>query len=399
MKILAVFIDMLSSDFVNISNSFDSSKKLDRYFESLGGTVYSNMFSTTPDTPRSMSGFWSGFFSPASGSRTRMDYPRDSLNQKSLIKYLSDAGFIINCYGNKISFKQGLVPDDELAVITYTEDKLLSDYIEEIIALDDSCSTFNFIILNDYHDAINFLGANIYAVNNGLERIYNKINYINTSVADSFDMFICFSDHGHLMVEDYWSSLFDLRPNTIKLSKNLLNYRRTKIFAFVRTKSDSAINYDNSLRSIVDFFPTVLDYSKVSHQGNIDGVSLFSEKFHNYLIFEDFLELRANLQSHPQIWGYLDDSKSFMITVYDDLSELDDSYILLLSSLSESFNIYLKRYESSKIYKKYVDEFDSFTIHNLKSSYTNLKNLVKRFVLNKIYYITVIISKKRDKLR
>ena len=53
MKVLSVFIDMLGADYIHTLNPNIAETSFDKLLKQMGGTIYSNCYTPTPDTPRS----------------------------------------------------------------------------------------------------------------------------------------------------------------------------------------------------------------------------------------------------------------------------------------------------------------------------------------------------------
>ena len=53
MKILAIFVDMLGADYLNVANPNAAQTDIDRMLLDIGGTFYTNCYTPAPDTPRS----------------------------------------------------------------------------------------------------------------------------------------------------------------------------------------------------------------------------------------------------------------------------------------------------------------------------------------------------------
>lgn len=53
MKILMIFIDMLRPNLLHIIDESQPAREVEKVFEKWGGTLYTNCFTPSPDTPRS----------------------------------------------------------------------------------------------------------------------------------------------------------------------------------------------------------------------------------------------------------------------------------------------------------------------------------------------------------
>ena len=62
MRILALFLDMIGGEYINICNPEEKSTSFDKLIRDIGGKVYTNCYTPAPDTPRSSACMWTGVY-------------------------------------------------------------------------------------------------------------------------------------------------------------------------------------------------------------------------------------------------------------------------------------------------------------------------------------------------
>jgi hypothetical protein len=387
-RIFAIFIDMLSTDYLSHYNSNATFTEIDRFISTIGGNLFKNCYVSGPDTCRSMSNFWSGKFHYNNGCTTRQHAPRLFLNSPSLLDILIENGFSLHILTDTPTINSGFFPNDSIKFYL-NDDYSINDFVLTIELLPISEKVFIMITINDYHDSINHLGANHDSVLKGHQNVIKKINQTPIDFIENSDLFIVFSDHGHIMSRHYMKSRFSLLRNNKLLAKNLLGDYRTKLLMLIRKKEDNLLIYNDKLTSNVDIVPTILNFLDIPYKvESFDGKDLFSDQKHKLLLFEDFITLRADRQVLPEVWGIILPGKQIRtVNKFDSLESIDSKLKMKISENLSSFNDYLKVYSLNIIYQRYLSEFELVKNAKISKYIKNFLLSIKRYLRNKIYFL------------
>ena len=145
---------------------------------------------------------------------------------------------------------------------------------------------------------------------------------------DIFDYIFIFSDHGCILSDDNLSS---------KNTYHLLNDNRSKIFLHMRKKGEKQSHINSSLRSIMDVYPTISKILNNPDPKNINGISLFNKKPHDFIVIEDSCNFKPYLGIHNDIWRYKEIDYSYYVSLYDG-EELISENINELKKIKDQFN-------------------------------------------------------------
>lgn len=375
MKILFIEIDMLSTTNLGLYNNKISYTNLDKYFVSIGGTLFKNCFTSGADTPRAHSELWSGINCYNNGCITRAHYPFYFLSSKSFLKSFNDNGYKINIVSSKTSRQLGTFPNDlDYDFKEIYVGKPLNNFSEiiESIGINQNNREISYIKLDEYHSIINKLGANKYSVSKGIELIDDLLSVNNSGILNKFDYVFFLSDHGHLVQKDYKLTRFG-KINDKILSTNLISFKRNNNFLLIRKKYDKNLVINDKLCQFIDISKTLHELCQIKNYYG-EGINLFSTESHNIIYFEDFLKLYSTYNMQVEIWGFIEENKKFVLFRREDnLEETPDFIIQKLMKL-KSFKQYLKINKVMSEYKKYLKNDQRGYI------YTNLKKLINNFI-------------------
>lgn len=383
MKIFLVMFDMLKIDNLSSYNGDLEDSEIDKYIKTNGGNFYSNMYAGGADTPRAMSEFWSGNFHFKNGCDTRAHYPEYFLNSISLIDILRENDYNINFNCSYNDYKLGMFPG-------LLEENCCFEEIDNFINnlnQDKNHKQFNFVYVNEYHNLINKTGANRRSVKNGMIVVNSVMKKLSHHLKQSdYDLILFFSDHGHLMIDQYRLNRFSMKLNLSLLSKNIFIESRSKVFQYWKFKDSSAVlNIDSNLRSIADFAPTLAKFIGIKFKQSVDGKNLLTTTGHEYLILTDFYKLYSDFFMKVDIWGV---RRIGTLSLFSDglnfEANSEDKSILFKSCKSFIEHLKIKQVMSEyEIYKL----GDYFEAKNKFFNYlVNLNRLIKRFLYNFIYF-------------
>lgn len=288
MKILAVFIDMLGAEYLNLCNPNRPRNAMDELLLKMGGTLYTQCYSPAPDSPRSSACMWSGLYPKENHCNTRLRWPRYFLNPErdNLFRQLERLGYQVNVFMQPEHVELGLIPlTGREKIYQGSIDRFLTD----AVVSEDS---FQLIYLPDLHLAMEkalytwgtFERAVLF-VARMLEKIFDCYQ-----AEKEFDYILMFSDHG-----------FILRDEGIHYP-HLIEDDRSKTFLYMRKKGDSVLTLDHQLRSNLDVFPTVCEMLGSRPANRIDGLSLFRETGHACVMIEDHSTFSVELGQLIDHW-------------------------------------------------------------------------------------------------
>lgn len=304
MKILTLFIDMLRTDFLSSYNSTVKKSEIDLFMEEMKGTLFTNCFTNGPDTPRSLSSFWSGISCLNNGCKRRTQYPRYFLRTESFLSRLQEHKFKL-CFSTIPSRLQtGILPPDAphqaKDAIKYDLDTFLNNFELDL-------NSFVFIDICDSHWAINDWGANYLGVRKGHEEVSRTLQFIRERIdIEAFDIVILFSDHGHLIDGEGGENLFD----------NILQPKRSRVLMFWHRKGDESFQTNDKLSSMTDVYPTLLNACGIPYnEEKIDGIDLFDKKEHEYICMEDSFDFAPLINLNLDIWGVITKDSLYCTTL------------------------------------------------------------------------------------
>jgi len=293
MKVLIIFCDMLRANLLEtFKPETNSGQPMDDWFYRIGGTAFTNCYTPSPDTARSLACFYTGLYPKKNGCNHRIMWPEHFLDEKNktIFDIFLDKSFSIVSYIDKRKSDIGFFPKrnkDSMNLYHKLDDALSSPELE-------SENLLFFAALDDCHFAIDDHGQNEKAhfigqkhLSNSFEKIFNKFD------KDDFDSIVIFSDHGCKL---------GFKENYKEKPIDKLNSDRTQIVMHVRSKGEHSVIQNNKLSSIMDVFPFFCD--KLNFVPNqLDGISFFSNIQHKEIVIEDCSSFSPTLYNSYDIWS------------------------------------------------------------------------------------------------
>lgn len=347
MKILAIFIDMLSGAYSNLCNGNATFNCMDEFLKNLGGTVYANCYTPAPDTPRSSACMWSGLYPKANNCTNRVKWPKDSMyrNIDNIWNVLASKGFGVNVFMDCDSAEIGLIPLTGQERV-YTDS--IHEFFEQAVISENS---FNFFYFPDVHYVMDIFGYSLDCYNEGLQFQRSMIEEIFDfyKAKKTFDYIMIFSDHGFLRADES-------REPMIKES-------RIKTVMMIHQKGETELVIDHKLRSNLDLMPTLCEILNYVPRNKIDGISFFDQQGHDYVLVEDLNEFSVSLGQTVEHWCVVlkDGSKHWLecnkIWAHES-SKLDFDEKIYESLICKKMCDYIRNtdlYPTFCRYKEYLD--------------------------------------------
>lgn len=326
-----LFCDMLRANKLNVVDKNNCKPTpFDNWLENFGGCTYINTYTPAPDTPRSLACLYTGLYPKYNGCNTRIEWPRfyQNENLETMFQYLNKNNFKVYTNFSKNEIETGICTNKDLKrIINY--DSFL-DFFSANNIKEDKNNQFFFIRLNDFHHCVSDYSSLPISTKIGSRKLLNTFDiFFKKYDKEIFDFTFIFSDHGCMLSNDKFYKDKDYL---------LLNDNRSKIFMHLRKKGDKYLRKNNSLRTIMDIYPTVVDIVKKPIDSKLDGISLFKKKGRNFVIIEDSSEFKPHLGIFNNIWRYKE--LGFSIYLDPDIKSINleggeqKSYIELKSSLN-----------------------------------------------------------------
>ncbi len=309
---------MLRPNILNIFNKKIKRKKtLDCWFDKLGGTAYTNCYTPAPDTPRSMACFYTGRYPINNGCFKRAKDPKYSLydNLFTIFDLFEEKDYHITSYIEKAKYDGGFFPDNDCIKPIFDFEKYVAGLKKDVKEHKDLAS---FVILSDYHWAIDDYGGNSkgdYLGQKEISKCLKKI-FSNTD-PDDFDKIVIFSDHG-------------FKTNYDRLFQDKIKHLdddRSKITLFIRDKNDISLKKDNRLISIMDILPTFCNILNIEKDYDFDGFSIIKDiPKDRSIILEDYIDFLPDIDKIHKIWA-IRKTNEFYFETFDN-GRLDNMYLL-----------------------------------------------------------------------
>lgn len=305
MRILLVFLDMFRVNLTNTYNENNERTLFDDSISKIGGSLYMNCYTPGPDTPRSNGCLWSSSYPKKNGCNNRLKYPKYYLKKRDFLGILKRNGYDLNFYINPYTKEVGELPNS-IEDCSYFSDGLSLDSFFNHARLSDNSLTY--LSFGDFHYVI----SDTYAQKKYVKKAYDLsgkiIDGVNSIVNyDLFDLVIFYSDHG-----------FKMREENLDTDLKMLGDSRTQILLFIHRRGDNSIDKQYRLSSIMDIYPTILDFCSIEFdQNEIDGLSLFSDNEHEFIMIEDHRTFGVDLGQTIERWGFK--TNDYLIAVNPNL--------------------------------------------------------------------------------
>ena len=339
MKILFLFCDMLRANKLNLINpEINSHTCFDEWISNFGGCTYTNCYTPSPDTPRSLACLYTGLYPKNNGCKTRIEWPAFYLKPEinTIFKYLNEDNFNTFTTFTKAEIKTGILSKEDLRRVT-NYNSIFDLYKSDVIKQNSDNALF-FLNLQDYHHSVTDYYRLPRAVIKGNRKLINTFDLLFSRYhKDFFDYIFIFSDHGCLLIDDECDNG---KPY------QLLRDNRSKIFMHIRKKGENNHTKDSSLTSILDIYPTLLNILNKSIDSSIDGISFFKPKQDRFIVIEDSSLFNPGLGLYNNIWRYKDNQVSLYLDLENTLLEHNDKTENLNSSINSSkINTIINRIE------------------------------------------------------
>jgi len=344
----------------NLLNTFNSKVKekslLDGWFNEFGGNIFTNCYTPSPDSPRSLACIYTGLYPKNNGCCKRLHWPKFFLKSDlvTIFDLFEKKSFPMFIRVNRNEDKLGFLPSKDYQDFNlfYDLDNILNEINKSI---GKSTNLFSFISLTDFHWAIDDYGNNLVGNYYGQKHLLNCFRKIfNELNPDMFDYVFIFSDHG-----------FKLKKE-IKREKKicLLNDDRSKVVLLIRKKGEKKIRKHNDLTSIMDILPTLEKIINGKSLIKCDGVSLFNQNKDRYIVIEDHSIFAPHINLIHDLWAIRTDTHFYMRDFFEEL---------LLTVVSEN------EYREEKKTNNSLIEKLNFKIGKISCSY--LENLKLHYIL------------------
>ena len=337
---------MLRPNLTNLCNPNAPERDFDRIVRKTGGTLFTNCFTPSPDTPRSLGCFWSGQTPWRNGCDSKLKYPRYFLKTPSFLDLLHERDYELNFFSPPLHLDLGILPDGYVEKGRHNQDMDLKKYLSETTFSDNS---FTFISLPDFHWALDDLINTMRGVEQGLYVLADCLEIIvSAPVFECFDYVLIFSDHGCKIDSQFRT----------EEKYQLMNRDRTNIFMYLREKGQAELIYNDKLCSIVDIYPTICDILKIPYVADC-GYSLRSPHSHDYIIAEDSGTFTAEVRENMSLWAVIRQNGFYFRDLerryfYENESTFDlppEHLDELIAENSTIFHKYLKAERVLSLYK------------------------------------------------
>lgn len=320
MKIICIFCDMLKSDKISLINNSIKKGKLEIELEKLGGTIYTNSFSQTPDTGRALASFFTGKNSKNNNCNYQYKFPKYFLknNEFTLVELLKENNYTYDFLSHGANITLGAFPNKIENIIRFGNNSR-NTLKKEIAKLKNKIETFEnyflFIGIEDYHLVSDNYGINEKTSEIAKSKLADSIEYLFKKIdKDKFDYIFIFSDHGHK----------EKIEKTERGKLLLLGPDRTRIFLQIRRRFEKELIFNENIKSIVDFLPTFFDILNLENSKyNLDGENIFHDRGDRIISLEgndNFFDPYSEIT----LWGavnkkyiYLTDKKNEIILKND----------------------------------------------------------------------------------
>lgn len=354
MKILLLFFDMIRTDHIKLYNPNAKECAFDRFFNKIGGTLYTRCYSSAPDTPRSMSCLWSGMLPYKNKCDVRIKWPKYFMDEsiKTIFDNVYNRGYAVHLCAHDNYQETGLFKiQPTTKPIFYSEPQ---EFVKGINFEKDLCC---FIANQDSHIVVNDYGGteSSFEVTSALMQDYFD-RYITPEFIDQFDYTFFFSDHG----------MQTLKERVLLTDKlDLLKDGRTNLLMFCHKKGDSGVLIDKRLCTNLDLYATV---EKLSGGEDVrDGYSLLEAPTRKALHIEDHTDFTVTPEVMIKQWRVITDEldirTNLFRTIDRDGNDCDLNLVLpYLQQVSPKIIELQKQYEVWEYYRKFCAPKKTFWV-------------------------------------
>ncbi len=295
MKILMIFIDMLRPNLLHLIDESQPAREIEKVFEKWGGTLYTNCFTPSPDTPRSNACIWSSRYPLDNGCDNRLKYPKFFFREanQDIWAVMKDAGYTFNVYMHPATKMIGELPPCMENCGNFSDGKTLKDFLPTVEVNENS---FTYFCLEDFHAAVTDYFAAPKCIPIGDKKIADALRVIDKGLdVESFDLMVVLSDHGFRI---YKEPMPDYAAQMGRM--------RSQVLMMTRIKGQKEVTINEKFCSLLDVYPTICKQANLQPRGPIEGVSLMEQETRLPLIIEDHRTFNAELGQTIEYWGILD---------------------------------------------------------------------------------------------
>ena len=347
MKILMFFLDMMTSQHLNVCNEQANNNEMDEVLRRLGGTVYANCYSPAPDTPRSSACMWTGLYPGENHCDCRLKWPKKHLNRNvdNIWEIFKKLDYRVNIYQEIWQDKLGLIPLTGKEKV-YTESMYDLMHDAEITE-----NTINYFYFPDFHT---YLEEACYRESWGITEgikftaglVQEVLDYYNAT--EVYDYIFMFADHGFHM--------FD--------TSHIISRERTNTLMYLWKKGDTELVKDAKLRANLDLMPTLCEILNYKPANAIDGISLLDEWGHDAVLIEDLQRFDFHISQLAEHWCVVDKKNSMHWLECNGLWEHEqscipfdeDKYLYKLKEKMTFVERNMSVYSTFKAYEEFVKE-------------------------------------------
>lgn len=289
MKVLMHFIDMISPARI-ASSTDDSLNPLLGLLNQWGGTYFTQIYSTAPDTPRSLAQVFSGLDSRENGCVLRTQWPGYFLDDKlgTIFSDFSIASLEVAAVLAPIEWCGRFIPTSNREFVHRYDSvqELARDCFEGQLADDFAV----FVQDNDYHHEVDRRLGHQSAHAAGSARIATNLSTVLDAFGeDFFDFAIVFSDHGCMLSQD------SLQP------LDWLDNLRTNVLLHVRQRSEDRFQENATLHQLSDIRPFVREILGLP-QVVPNKHAIGSDVSRSHVVIEDHGTKESFPSGLPDIW-------------------------------------------------------------------------------------------------
>lgn len=293
MRVLILFVDMVRANLLHVNNTTRVQTPLDGFLKELGGTNYTNCFSSAPDTGRALGVFLSGLSASENGCDNRVRYPRFFLKSNdNLFDAFKKQGYKCDFYLHQHHILPESVMQQNIVLEERLEDFCKNIELQEKHLLFCDIPTYHTVFDNEGFSLASEKKANK-TLTQHLEIVFQHFD------KDDFDDIYIFSDHGFKFSYEMLLHKITNKPYL------LLNEDRTNILMFHRKKGENKLGQITTLCGLED----IHQYIKMNNlHANYTPV-----ENRPYIVVEDHLHFKQRY-SNIQIWALVQENEIYIRT-------------------------------------------------------------------------------------
>lgn len=294
MRILIVFLDMVRSE-MGYKSSLDFAKEnpLAEIFKRIGGEYYTDCYTPSPDTTRSLASAFSGWPSHKNGCNTRIRFAKHYLKDdiSDMFMELIGSGYNVNIFHEPEERELGIFPASVYKTCHIHKDYDLNAYLTKI-SNDRSDNRCDYIGISDFHQVYNDYGYDRRGARRALSQLARTVETLAARLdLDSYDNCFIFSDHGFMISEDLFHP-------AVYLGKE-----RTNVVMLHRRSGDKELLLNRKFCSVMSLCASVgeLVGSKVGYA----DYPLWASKEIDKIIVQDHFNYQPRVMHNIEYWGII----------------------------------------------------------------------------------------------